>query len=52
MPDPFSNIKGNARVMVLTEGASAITFQWADIYLPLYLLALGASETKEIIHVL
>jgi MFS family permease len=42
----FSNVKGNARLIVLTEGASAITFQWSDIYLPLYMLALGASEIQ------
>ena len=46
MPGPFSNVKGNARVIVLTEGAAAIAFQWADIYLPLYMLALGASEIE------
>jgi MFS family permease len=46
MPGPFSNVKGNARVIVLTEGASAIAFQWSDIYLPLYMLALGASEIE------
>jgi MFS family permease len=46
MPSPFSNVKGNARVIVLTEGVSAITFQWADIYLPLYMLALGASDIQ------
>jgi MFS transporter, DHA1 family, tetracycline resistance protein len=46
MPAPFSNVKGNARVIVLTEGASAVAFQWADIYLPLYMLALGASEIQ------
>ncbi len=46
MVSPFSNVKGNARVIVLSEGTSAITFQWADIYLPLYMLALGASEIQ------
>ena len=46
MVSPFSNVKGNARVIVLSEGAGAITFQWADIYLPLYMLALGASEIQ------
>jgi MFS family permease len=46
MVNPFSNVKGNARVIVLSEGTSAITFQWSDIYLPLYMLALGASEIQ------
>lgn len=46
MASMFSNVRGNARVIVLTEGASAITFQWSDIYLPLYMLALGASEIQ------
>lgn len=46
MPGQFSNVKGNARVIVLTEGASAIAFQWADIYMPLYMLALGASKIE------
>jgi MFS transporter, DHA1 family, tetracycline resistance protein len=46
MPGIFSSVKGNARVIVLTEGVSAITFQWADIYLPLYMLALGASDIQ------
>jgi MFS transporter, DHA1 family, tetracycline resistance protein len=46
MPGPFANVKGNARVIVLTEGVGTIAFQWADIYMPLYMLALGASEIE------
>jgi DHA1 family tetracycline resistance protein-like MFS transporter len=46
MPAPFSVVQGNARVIVLTEGVAAIAFQWSDIYLPLYMLALGASEIQ------
>lgn len=40
----LSAVRGNARVIVITEGISNIFFQWYSIYLPLYLLALGLSE--------
>ena len=42
----FSGLSGNARVIVLTEGASGIAFGWYSFYLPLYMIALGISEVQ------
>lgn len=42
----FSNVKGNARVIVVTEGISAVPFQWYTTYLTLYMLALGVSTLQ------
>lgn len=40
----FRSVKGNARVIVITEGISNIAFQWYSTYLSLYFLALGLDE--------
>ncbi|MBE0696501.1 MAG: hypothetical protein IH586_06225, partial [Anaerolineaceae bacterium] len=40
----FANVRGNARIIVITEGISNIAFQWYGTYLPLYFLALGLDE--------
>jgi MFS transporter, DHA1 family, tetracycline resistance protein len=40
----FANVRGNARIIVITEGISNIAFQWYVTYLPLYFLALGLDE--------
>lgn len=40
----FENVKGNARVLVITEGISNIAFQWYGTYLALYMVALGVDE--------
>jgi MFS family permease len=42
----FSTVKGNARVLVITEGISAVTFQWYSTYLALYMVALGVTEVQ------
>ena len=42
----FSAVKGNARVLVITEGVSAVSFQWYSTYLALYMVALGVSEVQ------
>jgi MFS family permease len=42
----FSRLKGNARIVVITEGIAAVSFQWYASYLPLYMLALGVSEAQ------
>ena len=42
----FSAVEGNARVLVVTEGLSAIAFHWYTTYLPLYMVALGVSEVQ------
>jgi MFS family permease len=42
----FSALEGNARVIVITEGVAAISFQWYGTYLPLYMLALGVDEMQ------
>jgi MFS family permease len=42
----FSALKGNARVIVVTEGVAAISFQWYGTYLPLYMLALGVDKVQ------
>jgi len=42
----FASLKGKARVIVVTEGVAAVSFQWYASYLPLYMLALGVSEAQ------
>ncbi len=42
----LGTLQGNARVIVLTEGLSAIPFQWQQLYMPLYMLALGVGEIE------
>jgi MFS family permease len=42
----FAAVEGNARVLVITEGLSAIAFHWYTTYLPLYMVALGVSEVQ------
>jgi len=42
----FSAVRGNARVMVVTEGIAAISFQWYGTYISLYMLALGVSAVQ------
>jgi MFS family permease len=42
----FAAVEGNARVLVVTEGVSAIAFHWYTTYLPLYMVALGVSEMQ------
>lgn len=42
----FASLEGNARVIVVTEGVAAVSFQWYASYLPLYMLALGVSEAQ------
>jgi MFS family permease len=42
----FSVVNGNARVIVVTEGLSAVPYQWYTTYLTLYMLALGVSEIQ------
>ncbi|MBN1249315.1 MAG: MFS transporter [Anaerolineae bacterium] len=44
--DLFAAVKGNARVMVITEGIAAISFQWQRTYIGLYMLALGVTEVQ------
>ena len=44
--DLFSAVRGNARVMVVTEGIAAISFRWYGTYISLYMLALGVSEVQ------
>ena len=40
----FGQVRGNARVIVVTEGVSNLTFQWYSTFLPLYMVALGLDE--------
>lgn len=42
----FSSLEGNARVIVVTEGVAAVSFQWYGSYMPLYMLALGVSKAQ------
>ena len=42
----FASLEGNARVIVVTEGVAAVSFQWYASYFPLYMLALGVSEAQ------
>ena len=42
----FQVVRGNARVIVVTEGIAAVPFQWYNTYLPLYMLSLGVSEVQ------
>lgn len=42
----FRVVKGNARVIVFTEGMAAAPFQWYNTYLPLYMLSLDVSEVQ------
>ena len=42
----FARVDGNARIIVITEGISAVPFQWYMTYLTLYMLALGVSEIQ------
>jgi MFS family permease len=42
----FSALEGTARVIVVTEGVAAISFQWYGTYLPLYMLALGVDAMQ------
>lgn len=42
----FSVVEGNARVIVITEGISAVPYQWYTTYLTLYMLALGVTEVQ------
>ena len=42
----FSAVRGNARVMVITEGIAAIPFKWYGTYISLYMLALGMNEVQ------
>lgn len=42
----FAAVEGNARVLVITEGASAIAFHWYTTYFSLYMVALGVSEIQ------
>ena len=42
----LGTLQGNARIIVLTEAISAIPFQWQQLYLPLYMLALGVEEIE------
>lgn len=42
----FRVVKGNARVIVVTEGLAAAPFQWYNTYLPLYMLSLDVSEVQ------
>ncbi|MBN1584223.1 MAG: MFS transporter [Anaerolineae bacterium] len=44
--DLFAALEGNARVIVITEGIAAISFQWVGTYLPLYMLALGVDKLQ------
>lgn len=39
-------VRGNARVLVVTEGLASIPFGWYGTYLPLYMLALGVSKVQ------
>ncbi len=42
----FSVVEGNAWVIVVTEGISAVPYQWYTTYLTLYMLALGVTEVQ------
>jgi MFS transporter, DHA1 family, tetracycline resistance protein len=42
----WSAVRGNARVMVVTEGIAAVFFQWTSTYITLYMLALGVNEVQ------
>lgn len=42
----FAALEGNARVIVVTEGVAAISFEWYGTYLPLYMLALGVDKMQ------
>lgn len=42
----FASVEGNARVLVITEGVSAVMFQWYSTYFALYMLALGVTEVQ------
>lgn len=44
--DLFAAVQGNARIMVVTEGIAAVSFQWFSTYFSLYMLALGVSEIQ------
>ncbi len=42
----FTALRGNARVIVISEGVCAIPHQWLHAYLPLYMVALGVRTTE------
>ncbi len=42
----FAAAQGNARVIAITEGVAAASFQWYRTYVPLYMLALGVTEAQ------
>ncbi len=44
--DLFGVVRGNARIIVITEGISNIAFQWYFTYLSLYMVALGLNEVS------
>jgi MFS family permease len=44
--DLYLSVQGNARVIVITEGIAAISFQWFRTYFPLYMLALHVNEVQ------
>lgn len=42
----FSVVRGNARVISITEGVAAISFQWFRTYASLYMVALGVTAVQ------
>ena len=42
----FPSVQGNSRVIVFTEGACAVPYQWLGTYLPLYMVALGVGKVE------
>jgi len=42
----FSVVRGNARVIAITEGVAAVSFQWFRTYASLYMVALGVTAVQ------
>ncbi len=45
-PGFFPVVRGNARVISITEGIAAISFQWYRTYVSLYMVALGVTAVQ------
>ncbi len=42
----FPTVRGNARVISITEGVAAVSFQWYRTYVSLYMVALGVTALQ------
>ena len=44
--DLFVKVQGNARIIVLTEGGAAVSFEWYQTYISVYMVALGVTAMQ------